>query len=320
MATPNSTFTEMVSTTMRLHRRKVVDNVIEHNALLRLMKSQGNFKTENGGYEITLPLAHSMNSTYQRFSGFDALNQSASEVISAAKFDWMQAAIHVVASGREIRMNSGEEAMIKLVEARKKIAVTTATNKMSIDVYSDGALSNQIGGLAALVTTDGTGTVGGIVSGTYTFWKNKFEEVSGSGATFSTLKTALNNQIKAVTKGADTTNLIVMSHDFHTVFENGLTDLQRYAQANTGALGFETLKYKSADVIFDDNSNFATNAEKAYMLNTKYLYMIEHADAKWGSDGERIPTNQDAVVVPMFWMGNMATDNRRMNSVVIDAA
>lgn len=320
MATPNSTFTEMVSTTQRLHRRQVVSNIIEHNKLLGLMKERGNMKTENGGYEIALPIAHSMNGTYQRYSGYDALNQTASEVISSAKYDWVQSAIHVTASGREIRMNSGEEAMIKLVKARRQVAVDTATNKMSIDLYSDGTASNQMNGMAALITTDGTGTVGGIVSGTYTFWKNKFEEVSGSGATFTTLKTAINNQYKATKKGASEVDIMVMSHDFHTIFEGGLTDLQRYASADTGSVGFGSLRYKNAIVEFDDNSNFSTTAEKCYMLNTKHIYMIEHADAKWTSDGERVPTNQDAVVVPMFWMGQLCTDNRRMLSVVIDAA
>lgn len=320
MATPNSTFTEMVSTTQRMHRRQVVSNIIEHNSLLGLMKERGNFKTESGGTEIALPIAHSQNATFQRYSGYDALNQSASEVISSAKYDWVQSAIHVTASGRELRMNSGEEAMIKLVKARRQVAVDTATNKMSIDLYSDGALSNQMNGLAALITTDGTGTVGGIVSGTFTFWKNKFEEVTGSGATFATLKTAINNQYKATKKGASEVDMIIMSHDFHTIFENGLTDLQRYGQADTGAVGFGKLKYKNAIVEFDDNTNFSTTAEKAFLVNSKHLYMIENADAKWTSDGERVPTNQDAVVYPMFWMGQLCTDNRRMLSVVIDAA
>lgn len=319
MATPNATFTEMVSTTQRLHKRQVVSNIVERNTLLKLMKENGNFRTENGGYEIALPLSHSMNATFQRFSGYDALNQTASEVISAAKFDWCQAAIHVTASGREIRMNSGEEAMMKLVKARRQVAVETAANKMSIDLYSDGTASNQMNGLAALITTDGTGTVGGIVSGTYTFWKNKFEEVTGSGATFTTLRNSINNQYKATAKASEV-DIIIMSHDFHTTFEGGLTDLQRYSSADTGAVGFGKLRYKNAIVDFDDNTNFATTAEKAFMINSRHMYMIEHADGKWTSDGERIPTNQDAVVYPMFWMGQLCLDQRRVHSVVIDAA
>ena len=49
MASPNSTFTEMVTTTMRHHKRKVVDNVTSHNGLLTRLKERGNIKTDAGG-------------------------------------------------------------------------------------------------------------------------------------------------------------------------------------------------------------------------------------------------------------------------------
>ena len=69
MASPNSTFTEMVTTTLRHHKKTFADNVSKHNALLRWMKDNGNIKTEAaGGYEIVLPLDYQENSTYQRLT------------------------------------------------------------------------------------------------------------------------------------------------------------------------------------------------------------------------------------------------------------
>lgn len=94
-------------------------------------------------------------------SGYDALNTSASDVLTSAKYDWAQAAIHVTASGRELRMNNGPQKMIALAKARMKNAKNTAANNMSVDIFSDGALTNQIGGLALLIQAAGTGTVGG---------------------------------------------------------------------------------------------------------------------------------------------------------------
>lgn len=320
MASPNSTFTELVTTTMRHHKKKVVDNVTKNNALLTLMKERGNIKTDAaGGYEIAIPLSYAENSTYQRYSGYDTLNIGASDVLSAAKYDWAQVALHVTASGREVKINNSQERMINLVKSRVDVAMATAANNMSIDIYSDGALTNQIAGLANIIQNDGTGTVGGIVSGTYTFWKNKFKEVSGTGATFATLKAAMNAEWLLQTRGADKPDLIVMSHDFYAIYEGGLQDLQRYADAKMASAGFEALKYKSASVIFDDNTNFGTTAEKAYFLNTKYLYLMEHPEARWTEDDEKVPVNQDAVVVPIYWMGAMCTSNRSLQGVVIDA-
>lgn len=319
MASPNSTFTEMVTTTLRNHAKDLVDNVSLNNALLTFMKKRGNIKTESGGYEIVLPLEYAENSTYQRYTGYDQLNVSASDVLSAAKFDWAQIAIHVTASGRELKMNNGPERMINLAKARVKNAMHTAANNLSVDIYSDGALTNQIGGLAALVTADGTGTVGGIVSGTYTFWKNKFRESVGTPGT-TTLKAEMNALWLNLVRGPDHPDLIVSSHDFYAFYEGGLQDLQRYMDAKTASAGFETLRYKQASVIFDTNTNFGTTAEKMYFLNTKYLYLIEHSEAQWEQDDEKKPVNQDAVVIPLYWMGQLVTSNRALQGVLIDVS
>lgn len=63
MASPNATFTEMVTSTLRNHSSEVVDNISDNNALLRYLKKKGHIKTENGGYEIVLPLEYDENDT-----------------------------------------------------------------------------------------------------------------------------------------------------------------------------------------------------------------------------------------------------------------
>jgi len=316
MASPNSTFTEMVTTTLRNHKREVVDNVSDNNALMTYLKKKGHIKTENGGYEIVIPLDYAENATYQRYSGYDSLDTSASDVLSAAKYDWGQVAIHVTASGRELRMNSGQQAMINLVKARIKNAMRTAANNMSVDIYSDGALTNQIGGLAALVTQAGTGTVGGIVSGTYTFWKNQFVDMTTPSAT--NIIGYMNQMWLSLVRGTDKPDLIVSSHDLYNYYESALQANQRYADSTSASAGFESLKYKTANVIFDSNTNFTTTTEDMYFLNTDYLYLIEHSDARWTQDDEKVPVNQDAVVIPMYWMGQLVTSNRGLQGLLFD--
>ena len=74
MASPNSTFTEMVTTTLRNHAKKLVDNVSDHNALLRKLKENGNFVTKSGGYEIVFPLEYAENSTWKSLNDFGDLS------------------------------------------------------------------------------------------------------------------------------------------------------------------------------------------------------------------------------------------------------
>ena len=321
MASPNSTFTEIVTTTLREHPSEISDNVSLHNALYSRMKSKGNIKKIDGGYEIVRPLDYAQNATYQRFSGFDTLNVNASEVLSAAKYDWCQAAVHVVASGRELRMNSGANQIADLAKARLKNAIRTAANYMSVDLYSSGALTNQMGGLSYMVSSDGTGTVGGIVAGTYTWWKNQFREISGTNTwTKSTIKGEMNALWLNCVRGADKPDLIVSSNDFYAAYWESLQDLQRFATADKAEAGFQSLKFASADVIFDNNSNFSTTAEKMYFLNTDYLEMVVHRDANWTQAEDKMSVNQDAVVIPLLWMGNLVCSNRSLQGVLLDAS
>ena len=327
MATPSSTFTEMVTTTLRQSGTKVTDNVSEHNALLNIMKRKGNIKTVDGGYEIQEPLEYAENGTYQRYSGYEQLNTQASDVLTSAKYEWQQVALHVTASGKELRMNSGKNAMINLVKARKKNAMNTAKNQFSVDIYSDGTETNQIGGLANIIQTNGQGTVGGINSATYTFWRNQFKEMTGtntaaspSAANSASMLADMNSLWLATTRGSDKVDLINMTHDLYALYELGQQQLQRYSDGDLAKQGFVSLKYKSADVVFDDNTNFATTDEKAYFINTDYLYLVQHKEAQWTPDEEKKPVNQDAVVIPMYWMGNMVCTNRDLQGVLFDAA
>jgi hypothetical protein len=317
----------MVTTTDRTWGRKVTDNVSNHNALLNVMKRKGKIKTVSGGYEIAEQIDYAENQTYQRYSGYDGLNTNASDVLTSVRYPYQQVALHVTASGRELRMNSGKEQMINLVKARKDNALRTAANQFSVDIYSDGALTNQINGLSNLIQTNGQGTVGGINATTWTFWRNQFREMTGTNLAASpnaanavSMKADLNALWLATTRGADITDLIVMTHDFYALFELGEQQLQRYADSELAQAGFTTLKYKSANVVFDNNTNFATTGERAYFLNCDYLYLVQHREAQWTMDTEKTPVNQDAVVIPMYWMGNLVCTNRARQGILFDAA
>lgn len=319
MASPNATFTEIVTTTLREHPTEVADNVSDHNALFRRLKSKGNIKTIDGGYEIVRPLDYAENATYQRYSGADMLNIAASDVLSAAKYDWVQAALHVVAHGREIRQNSGRNQIIDLAKARLKNAMRTAANNMSIDLYSSGALTNQMGGLAHQITSDGTGTVGGIVAGTYTWWKNQFFECTATPAA-SNIQGFMNSLWLQCVRGTDMPDLLVASQDMYNYYWTSLQALQRFTDdtAQTARVGFPALKYVTADIIFDVNSNFSTTAKKIYYLNTDYLELIVHSAANWTQMDEKMSVNQDAEIIPLLWMGNLVCSNRSLQGLLKD--
>ena len=324
MASPHATFTELVSTTLRNHPSEVADNVSAHNALYRYLKDKGQIKKLDGGYEIVRPLDWQANNTYQRFSGYDLLNVQASNVLTAAKYDWVSAAVHVTASGDELRKNAGKSQLIDLMKSRVKNAMRTAANNMSVDLFSSGALTNQIGGLAAIITSDGTGTVGGINSATYTFWANQYREMTGTNAwTKSTIKGDMNAMWLSCVRGTDKPNLIISTNDFYAAYWESLQDLSRYndgATKSTAQAGFPALKYVDADMCFDSNSNFTVTGEKMYFLNLDYLELCVMRSANWEQQEQKTPTNQDAVLIPIIFQGQLCCSNRARQGLLLDAS
>lgn len=318
----NSTFTELVSTTFRKHRKEITDNISNNNALLARLMKKGNKRTENGGLSIVEPLDYAENGTYQRYSGYDILNVSASDVISAAEYQWRQVAVHITASGLELRTNSGDSRIINLAKARIKNAIRTFKNNFSNDVYSDGTLSNQIGGLQKLIDdTPSTGTVGGIDASTWSFWRNVLQSAAsplqgGAGITpsSSTIESLMLPLWLNCSIGNDSPDLIVMDDTYFTFYEESQTSLKRYTRNDRAQGGFISLAYKSADVIYDGDSGIPDS--HGYFINTDHIHLVAHPDADISIMDELTSYNQDAVVIPVLFMGNMTCSSRRTQGVM----
>lgn len=319
MASPNATFTELVSTTFRKHRKEIKDNVSNRNALLKYMQKKGNESKEDGGLTIATPLDYAENATYQRYSDWDTLSIQASDVISSAEYQWRQIAINVVSSGRELRINSGESRIVNLAKSRIKNALRTFNNNFSSDIYSDGTATNQINGLQALIADAGTGTVGGINSTNFSFWQNQIFDLSAESVTMSA--TTIEDDVMLplwldLDRGPDDCpDLIVADNNYYKFFENSQVSIKRYMDKEKADGGFVSLKYKNADVIHDGNSGIPAN--RMYFINTNYFGLCTHKDADLEIMDEQRPINQDGVVIPILWMGNLTLSNRNQQGVVL---
>jgi hypothetical protein len=162
---PSSTLNEIVTTTLRNRTGHLADNISLNNALLNRLKKRGKVKPVSGGRTIVQELEYAQNGTFKRYSGYEAVNISPSDVFTGAEFNYAQAAVAVSISGLEMLQNSGEEAIIDLLESRIQNAEKTITNNIALDCYSDGTADGgrQIGGLQLLISKNpNSGVVGGI--------------------------------------------------------------------------------------------------------------------------------------------------------------
>lgn len=319
MASPG--LSEIVTTTLRNRSGVLADNVTENNALLRELKKKGNVKPARGGRTIVQEIEYAENSTFQRYSGYDTLSTVPSDVFTAAEFDWKQYAVAVAISGLEEIQNSGEEALIDLLEARVKNAENTMLNNLASDVYSDGTASGgkQIGGLQLLVAdSPATGTVGGIDRASWAFWRNQvFDATSdGSATSATTIQGNMNEAWLEVKRGADVPNLIIADDVYFNFYWQSLQAIQRIQQVSTGQAGFQELMYMGAPVIADGAQGGNCPASHMYFLNTKFIFLRPYPGRDMKPIGDdRHSINQDAMVKFTGWAGNMTMSNAKLQQV-----
>ncbi len=320
MAAPG--LSEIITTTMLNRNGFITSNIIENNALLSRLNQRGNIKRKDGGYQLIEEISFAENGSVQDYSGYDILNIAQNETMTSAVFEWKQKAVAVTMSGREELMNSGREQSIDLLESRITVAEQSMENSMSTDIYSNGTGSSgkQIGGLQLLVSDNGTGIVGGIDSSSNAFWQNKVFDFSANSlaASPATITAAMNNLYLQLKLPSDNVDLIVADNTYFNYYLQSLQAIQRITTRDKGGAGFASLDFMGVDVIADGGLGGQAPSAHMYFLNTNHVFMCVHRDRDMVMlSPDRYATNQDAFVRLIGWMGNMTTNSRRQNGVIV---
>jgi hypothetical protein len=311
----NSNFTEIITTTLQGYSGVLADNVTNHNALLRRLQSKGNI-TPATGRTIVQELEYAENATTKWYSGYEVLDVGQSDVFSAAEFNWKQLNGNVVISGLEQIQNSGKEAVHNLLKARIKNLEKSLSNTVATAMYADGTgtSSKELGGLQHIIADDPTSTVGGISAATNTFWANKEFDYGDNSLTAdeTNVQAAMNSLWIDTIRGADHVDFIAGDKTYFTDYLESLQANQRFTNTEEANAGFMNLKYMTADVFYDDQCT----ANRLYFCNTDYLHLRPAADRQFVPLPEKAAVNQDAIVVPMVWAGNMTCSNRSLQGLI----
>jgi len=318
MANPNTSFTNVTTTTWENRKKELADNLTASNVLWAELGRKGRIRTVSGGTKIEEPLMHG-GPTAQAYSGSETLSTSDADMFTMAEFAWKQYAANATMTGLEKAQNSTADRLIDLYESKMAAAEASLINTLNADSYLDGtgSSSKTIGGLKLLVSDDGTGTVGGIVSGTYTFWKNSF--YNGDTTTAANVQTQLNTLWASCQRGAgqgERPDVGLMGSTFWGFYMASLQTLQRFVDSKTAALGFQATDYLGTNMYLDNTCPTATHC---FMLNTKYLSLRPHKEFNLKALPSRASGNQDVETTYLVWYGNMTVSNRARQGVLVGA-
>ena len=133
----------------------LVDNIFESNPLtLKLLKGAEKL---DGGKKIITPLEYGKNSAQGFFSGYDVLDTTPSDPITAAEWNWKQAFSTITISGEEELKNSGDSQVLSLLKSKMKNA-----EKSLKDLFGSKLFANAAPGANEITSLLGSGAAAGV--------------------------------------------------------------------------------------------------------------------------------------------------------------
>ena len=139
--------------------------------------------------------------------------------------------------------------------------------------------------------------------------------------TSDNIHSAMDKMYMSLCRGTDKPDLIVCGNELYGLYESTLLPQQRYADNKLAEAGFNSIKFKGADLICDGGQGGHCPDDKIYFLNTDYIYLRHHKDRNMKViGGERMSVNQDALYKIIGWAGNMTMSNASLQGVLINKA
>ena len=262
----NPDFNSLLSTTLQNYQPTLVDNIFKDLVLLNHLNERGRVRVEEGGTQIIEPLMYAVNDTVATYSGYDAIDLTPQEGISAAEYDWKQMAASIAISGIEEAKNRGTEAIIKLLNAKIMQAEMSLKTTLNEQLYGSASAGSDFNGLGNIVATQNN-TVGGIDANTNSWWNPTQGTTMGATLALQNMADVYNR----ASKGSDVPDLIVTNTSLFEKYESLLTNNVRYQDVAKANAGFQNLMFKQTPIVFDLELAVDTSDAPMYFLNTKYL-------------------------------------------------
>jgi len=317
MASPNADFNAILSTTLQNYQPTLVDNIFKDLVLLNHLNEKGRVRVEEGGTQIIEPLMYAVNDTVATYSGYDTIDLTPQDGISAAEYDWKQMAASIAISGIEEAKNRGTEAIIKLLNAKIMQAEMSLKSTLNAQLFGSASGGNDFNGLGNIVGTQNN-SVGNINSTSNTWWNPT--QATNMGATLSLANMA--DVYNRASKGSDVPDLIVTNTSLFEKYESLLTNNVRYQDVAKANAGFQNLMFKQTPIVFDLQLAVDTTDAPMYFLNTKYL-KLTGLNGYWFSTSEFMNgtvAGVDARYALVLAYGQLTCSNRaRQGYITADA-
>lgn len=341
----------LLSTTLANYSPTLADNIFKENAVLAALREFGGVRHQNGGERVRLPLMYEKNSTVKSIDGYEIIDTTPQDGITTAFYEWRQVAGTISISYKEERQNSGEHQIIDLLQAkieqaensmREELNRMILTGTVSGATFVPGNDLKDLNPLGYFLRKDNTvdpttgGNVGNISGASESWWRHNTAVADSNTkdtgnafalnvSTWKGLQTALKRMYNFCGRGGGgAPNLIIADQITYEQYESGLDDKVRFQNLRMADLGFDSVKVKGAEFIWDEivpDVNNGTDADNltagtAFFLNTKHYKLTIDSETDIITTPFVAPENQAAKTAKIMFMGNVGSNNLRKLGVL----
>jgi hypothetical protein len=291
---------DLLSSTLYSIRDGEVDELYKKVAFLDGVKKAGGVEVEKGGIKIQSPLSIQEHSTItQLATGYEPVSLAVNDVLRPAIYDWSDFVAPIVITKKEEMENSGEYAIVKILEARmksvmgmlrrelnKQVLAGTSTVLTSLNTLNgdSAGVGSATGFFEPLVVGTQTNIVGGVSKATFATtpgWQNQFVDIGGgfaggSLAPFYDAYIAANS----VAPMGDVDHFI-MSNALLAAYRDQLFAQERFIDTKTLDGGRMGLAFNGALAEQDPEMGFTCSVAgnvDGYMLNYDGIKLIFHSE------------------------------------------
>ena len=308
-------FTQLVAATyddVVNEKNKAADQWSD-SSFLKGLDKLGGVKRVPGGATLQVTLDYKANPGAD-FLATDATATSTTktEVMTAASYSMIPLVVPTNWSFFDEAVNSEKNQKVDLVAAIVDNALASHDQAIEDAIFALTGGTDGMNCLVDLLSENGEGTVGTIVSGTETWWKNQFKDWgTDTGATLLADYTTLYNSCRKGSGGRKP-NVVVGSASQHALYEACLTANQRFNDTNKASGGFTELMFKDIPYLFTSEYT----SDSSWMFNTMdtQLYVVMSA---W-RQRRKVQDHVNAAMSNMkiFSVCQLATRNRSRGGVL----